>query len=85
MKFPSSIQCMDNHIFEKKKEKKAQINSKQIFICRNWNIIIVNMANEYDCDMYNMCNQMYSQMYLTTIQDINCKFWRCLLIHLWQI
>ena len=29
------------------------------------------MANEYDCDMYNMCNQMYSQMYLTTIHDIN--------------
>ena len=24
------------------------------------------MANEYDCDMYNMCNQMYNQMYLTT-------------------
>ena len=64
MKFPSSIQCMDYHIFEKKKEKKTQINSKQnLFVGTE---ITVNVANEYDCDMYNMCNQMYNQMYLTT-------------------
>ena len=71
MKFPSSIQCMDYHIFENKKKKRKHklIQNKHLFVGTE---IIVNVANEYDCDMYNMCNQMYSQMYLTTIQDINC-------------
>ena len=71
MKFPSSIQCMDYHIFENKKKKRKHklIQNKHLFVGTE---IIVNVANEYDCDMYNMCNQMYSQMYLTTVHDINC-------------
>ena len=70
------------HLWKKKKRKHKLIQNKNLFVGTE---IIVNMVNEYDCDMYNMCNQMYSHMYLTTIQDINCTCWRCLLIHLWQI
>ena len=70
MKFPSSIQCMDYHIFEKKKKRKHKlIQDKNLFVGTE---IIVNVANEYDCDMYNMCNQMYNQMYLTTWHYCTC-------------
>ena len=70
MKFPSSIQCMDYDIFEKKKKRKLRkhklpvIQNKYLFVGTE---IFVTLANEYDREMFMyMCKQMYSQMYLTT-------------------